>query len=509
MATIAHSSYPHSYRVRGSVAVILILGMAFVLALSVIGVAVYALNYSLILPGIHFRGMELGGMTQAQAAQAINQAYNEKRTMELTDGKRTWSAPLSSFGLWLDPNIVAQKAYDVGRKPLDLQRIIHQVRGEVVEIAPVIIFNPQVASDYLQTWGAIINQSAQNASLDFDEGQVEITPAKVGEKLESARTLAELQADPGRAFFTGKLPVYFTPVQPEVTDLTSVADQIKALQAIRLRGAVYDPITDEHIPWDVDQKTIDSWILVQEKSDHSYDVSFNRDSLVEYLQNLESRLSLGDNRVLDPIQKPKELADKMLQGEQPVLLVRHLPTEYTAQGGESMLSVAWQSGIPMWRLIDANPNVNQRWIPAGTKLVIPSLNDLLPLPVILNKRIVISITDQRMWVYQDGDQIKEFVISTGIADSPTQPGVFQVQTHELNAFADSWDLWMPHWMGIYEAWPGFMNGIHGLPMLANGVRLWKNVLGSPASFGCIILDLPEAEWLYGWAESGVVVEIRR
>jgi lipoprotein-anchoring transpeptidase ErfK/SrfK len=68
---------------------------------------------------------------------------------------------------------------------------------------------------------------------------------------------------------------------------------------------------------------------------------------------------------------------------------------------------------------------------------------------------------------------------------------------------------MPHFLGIYEAVPGFWNGIHGLPLLSNGVRLWANVLGRPASFGCIILPLDEAEWLYGWAEEGVVVEIRR
>jgi hypothetical protein len=54
-----------------------------------------------------------------------------------------------------------------------------------------------------------------------------------------------------------------------------------------------------------------------------------------------------------------------------------------------------------------------------------------------------------------------------------------------------------------------MNGIHGLPLLSNGVRLWADVLGQPASFGCIILDLEAAEQLYDWAEEGVVVEIRR
>jgi lipoprotein-anchoring transpeptidase ErfK/SrfK len=140
-------------------------------------------------------------------------------------------------------------------------------------------------------------------------------------------------------------------------------------------------------------------------------------------------------------------------------------------------------------------------------LTIPSKNDLLPLPVVPNKRIVIDISSQSMTVYENGAVRNTYVVSTGVADSPTMAGVFQIQTHELNAYASNWDLYMPHFMGIYEAWPGFMNGIHGLPLLSSGVRLWASTLGSPASYGCIILDLAAAEDLYNWAEDGVVVEI--
>jgi hypothetical protein len=68
---------------------------------------------------------------------------------------------------------------------------------------------------------------------------------------------------------------------------------------------------------------------------------------------------------------------------------------------------------------------------------------------------------------------------------------------------------MPHFLAIYDALPGFTNGIHGLPLLSSGVRLWGSVLGRPASYGCIILDLKAAEDIYAWAEDGVVVEIRR
>ena len=127
---------------------------------------------------------------------------------------------------------------------------------------------------------------------------------------------------------------------------------------------------------------------------------------------------------------------------------------------------------------------------------------MLPLPVVVGKRIVISITEQHMWVYENRKLKSEHVISTGMSNSPTLPGVFQIQTHEINAYASNWDLWMPNFMGIYEAVPGFMNGIHGLPLLSNGVRLWGNVLGRKASYGCIILVMQAGEDLYNWAENG-------
>jgi lipoprotein-anchoring transpeptidase ErfK/SrfK len=76
------------------------------------------------------------------------------------------------------------------------------------------------------------------------------------------------------------------------------------------------------------------------------------------------------------------------------------------------------------------------------------------------------------------------------------------------AYASQWDLEMPHFIGIYRAGGDTYNGIHALPILANGQRLWSGNLGSRASFGCIILGIEEAETLFSWAELGVPVIIR-
>jgi lipoprotein-anchoring transpeptidase ErfK/SrfK len=164
--------------------------------------------------------------------------------------------------------------------------------------------------------------------------------------------------------------------------------------------------------------------------------------------------------------------------------------------------------MPYWKIQKANPGMNPDQLYSGQKLTIPSRNEMLPLPVVMNKRIVISISQQRLWTYEDGQQTGEHIISTGIDRSPTIPGVYQVQTHDPYAYASVWDLYMPNFMGIYEGWPGFMNGIHGLPTLSGGRLLWSGNLGRPVSYGCIILGLQEAQDLYNWAENGVIVEIK-
>lgn len=128
-----------------------------------------------------------------------------------------------------------------------------------------------------------------------------------------------------------------------------------------------------------------------------------------------------------------------------------------------------------------------------------------------NKRIVVSLSEQRTWVYENGQLKWEWPSSTGISSSPTAPGIFQIQSHEPNAYAGIWDLWMPSFMGIYRPVPTseFMNGFHGFPTRGNSQLLWTGDLGHPVTYGCVLLSSENAALLYEWAEDGVVVEVTR
>jgi len=53
-----------------------------------------------------------------------------------------------------------------------------------------------------------------------------------------------------------------------------------------------------------------------------------------------------------------------------------------------------------------------------------------------------------------------------------------------------------------------MNGIHGLPMLSSGVRLWGSVLGNRLPLAASSRPWPMPKRSYNWADDGVVVVIQ-
>ncbi len=123
------------------------------------------------------------------------------------------------------------------------------------------------------------------------------------------------------------------------------------------------------------------------------------------------------------------------------------------------------------------------------------------------KYVLVSISQQHLYAYQDSQLIFSFVVSTGSGNS-TRTGTVPILDKISSAYADNWNFWMPDWMGIY--WVGNLeDGIHAVPVLPGGGRLWENSLGTPVSYGCVVLGVDDAQQLYDWAEIGTVVRIVR
>jgi tetratricopeptide (TPR) repeat protein len=129
-----------------------------------------------------------------------------------------------------------------------------------------------------------------------------------------------------------------------------------------------------------------------------------------------------------------------------------------------------------------------------------------PIPSYHEKKIFVSISQQHLWAYEGDTLVYSFIASTGM-NNATRTGTFAVQSKIPNAYGATWNIWMPHWLGIY--WAGSLeNGIHALPILPNGATLWGGYLGRPISYGCVVLGSYEAALLYDWAEIGTPVIIQ-
>lgn len=139
-----------------------------------------------------------------------------------------------------------------------------------------------------------------------------------------------------------------------------------------------------------------------------------------------------------------------------------------------------------------------------TFLLTPPTPTPRPIP---NKRIEVDISEQHFYAYEGDTLVYSFVCSTGEPGRDTAPGSYRVLDKIPMAYASTWNLKMPYWLGIY--WAGTLeNGIHALPILPSGQKLWDGYLGQRVSYGCVILSTEAARTIYDWAEIGTPVIIR-
>jgi len=125
----------------------------------------------------------------------------------------------------------------------------------------------------------------------------------------------------------------------------------------------------------------------------------------------------------------------------------------------------------------------------------------------VGKRIEVDLTKQRVYAYEDGKLVFNFIASTGKAPYVTRTGEFRIKTKiAKGAYSSALRMTMNYWLGIYDA-GSTENGFHALPIWDDGRVLPRSALGRPTSNGCIVLDTEDARKLFYWADMGTPVSI--
>ncbi len=121
--------------------------------------------------------------------------------------------------------------------------------------------------------------------------------------------------------------------------------------------------------------------------------------------------------------------------------------------------------------------------------------------------IGVDISDQKARVYEYGELVREFYVSTGISKYPTTLGEFSVLKKIYNKdykweygenHPDNYDLKNVKWNLLFNS--SDHQYLH--------YAYWHNNFGHRMSHGCVNIDGKNAEWLYNWAVVGdpVIVE---
>lgn len=456
-----------------------------------------------ILPAVSVAGVRIGGMSVQEAERVLSGVGRE---LLLTENGREWRINVSELGLRLDARASAERAYEEGRSVGD---VVSTLFGRV-ELAPIVTFDIATAEAYFIAQRNAYTRQPVNAGIGFAEGQVFATPAQDGAELDIQATLARIFDAPASVLTSGTLQLATVPLYPAVTDASATLANARALLESPLEIRVFDPVSGAAQLWTIPPSRWGNWLTAHPSPDSAIGLALQLDegALRGYLTEQASAV-LDSTRTLDIEAGIASLQASLIAGNprDGFVTVKHYPRVHTVRSGETITSIAWDYGFPYPYIQEANNNI--QGVSVGQQIIIPPADTFLTLPTNPNKRVVVSISQQRTRVYENGQLIHDWVSSTGIADSPTWTGLYQVISRVPNAYAGNWNLYMPYFIGVYRPIPNadFTNGFHGFPTRGGGQILWENSLGRRVTFGCILLNNTNAKWLYDWVEEGVVVEI--
>jgi lipoprotein-anchoring transpeptidase ErfK/SrfK len=197
---------------------------------------------------------------------------------------------------------------------------------------------------------------------------------------------------------------------------------------------------------------------------------------------------------------------------------------YTIQEGDTLSGIARIYGLTVEELIEANDIIDPDLLYVGWTLDIPdgspgtatspqepgSLTPTevpdqpTPIPAPASPEgidearwIDVDLSDQRLTAYEGDTPVHSFLVSSGLPGTPTPVGQFRIWIklrYDDMAGADYYIEDVPFVMYFHEGY-----GLHGVT--------WHGNFGHAMSHGCVNLPTEEAEWLFGFADVGTLVNI--
>ncbi len=177
---------------------------------------------------------------------------------------------------------------------------------------------------------------------------------------------------------------------------------------------------------------------------------------------------------------------------------------YVVRPGDTLAAIAARHGVLLAQLLELNRIADPNRIYAGQVLRLPegareqpagvSAAEAPEIPPV-GKFIAVSLAEQRVRAYEDGQLLQEFTVSTGLPTTPTVAGRFAIYAKVPKQRMRGPDYDLPNVPWVLYFYRGY--SFHG--------TYWHNSFGRPMSHGCVNMRIEDAQWLYEWAEIGTPV----
>ena len=269
-----------------------------ILILAAVSASVYdSTNSGRIFPGVSVYGMDLSGLSAAEAAYRLNDGFYYPRDgrITFTYEDKSWVATPADLGLGLDLLATINDAYSVGRTGDSLGNLEKQMQARFsgVGVAPVLQFDFGRAMAYLQRIGAEVERPAVESRLELNGLEVNAIPGQMGKELNMS-TMLQLVAAPIGNLADAEIPLQMTEYSPDVLDASSQADAARALLSQDFTISIGEPAPGDPGSWVLSPATIADMLTFRKVTDSSgahYTLALDENKLAGLLQPLTPSLS--------------------------------------------------------------------------------------------------------------------------------------------------------------------------------------------------------------------------
>jgi len=198
--------------------------VAGVLALLLLAVAAYAYDSSQdgkIADGVRIGGVDVGGMSEAEAKRAVREELLVPLRHSLRVGYdgHNWKLEGRSLRVHADLDHAVEEAVAVSRDSFLPARVVRYVTGGSVDegIPAGITYSQPAVNRFVRHVAGAVDREAKDATVDPTGDSLSIAPAEYGRKLRDNLLLRQLSAAVLNASADHTIAARTHPVKPEVT----------------------------------------------------------------------------------------------------------------------------------------------------------------------------------------------------------------------------------------------------------------------------------------------------